>query len=69
MSMHVQILQDVPKDVDHAPLFNFLQWAREHDSCCYFASHFNLDGAGSTIVDFGLLKDEIQAHFEEDCFG
>jgi hypothetical protein len=63
MSLYVQILQDAPAEIDHAPLFNFMQWAKEHDFDCYYGNHYNLESSEATIVDFGILRDEIESYY------
>ena len=65
MTLNIQILQDAPDTVDHAPLLDFMQWKREWDNRDWFANlHYNMDGAGAAIVDFGMLHQELDDHFE-----
>jgi hypothetical protein len=66
MGLMVQTLQDVPEEqIDQQPLFDFFQWAKAFDAGCRFGSHYNLEGGESAIVDFGLLKQELDDYFLE----
>jgi len=64
MALFVQILQDAPESVDSDPLFEFVKWAREWDTGCSFACHYDMVGGESTITDFGMLRQELDDYFE-----
>ena len=41
-----------------------MQWARQWDTGCSFACHYDMVGGESTITDFGMLHQELEDYFE-----
>lgn len=64
MAIKVQVLKDA-NEVDHGPLMEFCQWAREHDGNGYFAEHYSWQDAHSDIIDLGSLHDELTDYFQD----
>ncbi len=59
MALQIQILQDAPPEVDHAPLMELMQWLREHASRVprnmgFYLPYDNSE-TGCCIVDLGHM--------------
>jgi len=65
MGIKIQVLRDAD-NVDHRPLMEFCQWAREHDSDAFFAHHYSWLDSQADIMDLGSLHDELEEYFKND---
>lgn len=63
MGIAIQVLRDAD-NVDHGPLMDFCQWAREHDGNGFFAAHYQWQDSQSDIMDLGSLHGELQDYFD-----
>ena len=64
MGLSVNILRDAD-EADHGPLFEFLLWCKQYDRACAFGCHYDMPGTESSILDLGMLKQELDDYFED----
>lgn len=68
MSLQVQLLQDAPQEVDHAPLLEFAQWMREHGDTGFYVAFDNSD-THTSILDLGHIIQGIEEWQDPDFGG
>lgn len=68
MALQVQLLQDAPKEVDHAPLLEFAQWMREHGDTGFYIRYQDPD-CHQTILDLGDIMQGIIEWMDPDFGG
>lgn len=68
MALQVQLLQDAPKEVDHAPLMELMQWIRENGDTGFYLPYDNCE-TGCCIVDLGHMIQGIEEWQDPDFGG